>query len=73
VDEPQDPLVANPVLEELLQPVVIKTGEEICDIRVEHEVHPPPFNPDRQRIERIVGLAPRPESVGEAEKVLLFR
>jgi hypothetical protein len=50
---------------------VIKTGEEILDIGIEHPVHPPPFDPDRQRIQRIMWAAPWSEPVGEAEEVLL--
>jgi hypothetical protein len=35
-DQPQDPLVRDPVLQELPKPAVIKLAEEVADIRVEH-------------------------------------
>jgi site-specific DNA recombinase len=70
-DQPQDPLVRDPVPEEPPQPIVIKTGEEVADVRVEHPVHPLLRNPDRQRVQRIVRAAPRSEPVGEAPEILL--
>src|SRR5713101_2255649 len=71
VQQAQDPLVPNPVLEKLLQPDVIEPVEKAANIRVEHPVHPLPFDPGRQRIQRIVLAAPRPEPVGKAQEVLL--
>jgi len=59
------------VLKELLQPAVIKAGEEIADVRVEHPVHLLPLDPDRERIQRMMRAAPRPETVGEAQEVHL--
>jgi len=59
------------VLEELLEPAVIKAGEEVAEVRVEHPVHLLLRDTDRQRIQRVVRAAPWPEPVGEAEKVLL--
>ena len=47
------------------------TGEEVADVRVEHPVHLPLADPDRQRVERVVWAAPWSEPVGEAEEVLL--
>ena len=55
----------------LCQPGVIKTGEEIADVGVEHPVHLLPLDPDRESIQRIMRAAPRSEPVGEAEEVLL--
>jgi len=59
-DQPQDPPVRDPMLDELHQPGLIELGEEVADIRVEYPVHLLPRDPGRQRIQRIVGLAPRP-------------
>jgi putative transposase len=39
--------------------------QTIADIRVEHPVHPPAFDPDRERIQRVMRAAPRPKPVGE--------
>ena len=59
------------MLDELAEPLVVDGVIEATDVRVEYPVHIPLLDPDRQRIERVVGLAPRPEPVGEAEEVLL--
>src|SRR2546423_1926078 len=69
LDEPQDPPIRYAVLEELHHPGLIKAGEEIADIRIEHPVHLLPQDPHRQRIQRIMRFASRPETVGEAEEV----
>jgi hypothetical protein len=61
------------MLEELHQPGLIELGEEVADIRVDYPVHFLLVDTDRQRIERVVGLAPRPEPVGEPDEVLLSR
>src|SRR5205814_8877417 len=59
------------MLKKLHQPGLIELGEEVAEIRVEYPVHLLLVDPDRQRIERIVWLAPGPEAVGEAANVLL--
>jgi hypothetical protein len=58
------------VLDELRQPIVIKIGEKLFDVGVEHPVHLLPFDADRERIQRIMRAAPGPEPIGEAEEVL---
>src|SRR6266542_6925094 len=50
---------------------MIEAGEEVAEIRVEHPVHLLAFDPDHQRVQRIVRPAPGPESVREAEEVRL--
>src|SRR6266540_3455271 len=70
-DQAQDSLIRDSVLEELHQPHVIEAGEEVAEIRVEHPVHLLAFDPDHQRVQRIVRPAPGPESVREAEEVRL--
>jgi hypothetical protein len=64
-DEPQDPLVRDPMVKEIRQPAMIQAGEELADIRVEHPVHLLPLDPDRERIQRIMRAAPRPAAVGK--------
>ena len=45
--------------------------EEVTDIRVEHPVHLPALDPDRERIQRVMRAASGPKPVGEAEEVRL--
>src|ERR1700722_12801326 len=45
--------------------------EEAPDIRVEHPIHLLPENAGMECVQRIVLASPRPESVGEPEKILL--
>ena len=71
LDQPQDPPIRDPMLEKPPQPAMIKIGEEVADIRIEHPVHPLPPDPDRERIQRVMRIAPRPKPVGEAQKVHL--
>src|ERR1700681_1182960 len=59
------------MLEELPQPRPIQRGEKVADISVEYPVHLSLRDPNRQRIQRIMRSAPRPEPVRETEKVLL--
>ena len=59
------------MLEEPHQPRVIEAGEVVADIRVKHPVHLLAFDRGRERIQRVVRGAPRPESVGEAQEVRL--
>src|ERR1017187_5021389 len=51
---------------------MIKTGEEVADVRVEHPVHPLALNADRERVQRMVRAAPWPEPVGEAQEIRLI-
>ena len=50
---------------------MIELAKEVADVRVEHPVHSLPFDPDRQRAERVVGFPPRPEPVGKTAEVHL--
>src|ERR1035437_6537435 len=71
-DQPQDPLIRDPVPEKLLQPASIELPEEVADIRVQHPVHSPPHDPGYQGIQCLVRAAPWPEPVGETPEVLLI-
>src|SRR5271166_3842807 len=71
-DETQDPPVRDAMPEELLQPAVIKAGEEVADVRIEYPVHLPPLDPGRERVQRIMRAAPRPEPIGETPEVHLI-
>jgi hypothetical protein len=70
-DEPQDPLIRDPVLKKPHQPAMIKVGEELADIRVEHPVHLLLFDPDRERIQRVMRAAPGPKTIGETPEIHL--
>ena len=70
-DQPQDPLIRDPVPEELLQPAPVELPEEVADIRVQNPVHLLPVDPGHQGIQRLVGPAARPEPVGEPQEVRL--
>jgi hypothetical protein len=59
------------MLEKPLQPALIEPGEEVADVRVQHPVHPPAFDRDRERVQRIMLTTPGPKPVGETEEVLL--
>ena len=50
---------------------MIDVIEKSTDVRIQHIVHPPPLERDRQRIQRLMLAAPRSESIREAPKVLL--
>jgi hypothetical protein len=50
---------------------MIKAGEELADIRVEHPVHLLAFDTYRERIERMMRTTPWPETIGEPSKVRL--
>jgi len=71
LDQAQDPLVRDPVLEELHHPGVIQAGEEGAEIRVEHPVHLAVLDRDRERIQRVVRSASGPKPVGEPQEVRL--
>ncbi len=70
LDQPQDPPISNPVLKKPLQPAMVKAGEELADIRVEHPVHLLAHDPDRQGIQRVMRGASRPKPIRESEEVL---
>jgi hypothetical protein len=56
------------VRKEPQQPVMAHAVEERPCVGIDDPVHLPAVNPGRQRIQRIVLAAPRPEAVGEAEE-----
>jgi hypothetical protein len=50
---------------------MIQAGEEVADVRVEHPAHLLAIDPGRQRIERVMRLAPRPKPIREADEIRL--
>jgi len=51
---------------------VIESVIEPTDIGIEHQVHFPRSDPDRQRVQRLMWTTPRTESVRKSQKVLLI-
>src|ERR1035437_1869386 len=70
-DQPQDPFIRDPVPEKLLRPASVKRPGEVADIRVQHPAHLRSLNPGRQRVQRTMRAAARPEPVGEAREIRL--
>ena len=60
------------MLDELSRPLVAHVIEEATDVRIEHPIHLPPLQSDRERIERLMRTAARTEPVGEALEVDLI-
>src|SRR5208283_3474531 len=71
LDQPHDALIRHTMLNELHEPRMLQRIEEATQIRIEHPVHFPRRDPDRQRIQRLVRITFRSEAVREAEEVLL--
>ena len=67
-DQPDQPLVPDPMLKEPDQPVPRDGIEEPLDVTVDHLVDLPPVDGDGERVKRIVRSAPRSEPVAEAEE-----
>ena len=63
LDEPEDTLVADPVLQEADDPLLGNLREERPDVGVENVVHLSAADPDDQRIQRIMLAASWPEPV----------
>jgi site-specific DNA recombinase len=64
-DQADDTAVADPVLDEAGEPFVAHRVEEPGDVGVQDPVHLTRLDPDRERIQRIVLAASRPEPVAE--------
>ncbi len=57
--------------EEFASPLVGQRVEERTNVILQHIVHAPPRQGDRERIQGVVRTASRPEPRGEAPKILL--
>jgi hypothetical protein len=62
--------IADTVFDEFDQPVVADRIEKASDVGIQNPVHLAPVDPNRQRVQRIVLTAPRPEPVAEPQEVL---
>ena len=70
-DQPQDPFIRDTVPEKLLKPASVKRPGEVADIRVQHPAHLRSLDPGRQRVQRTMRAAARPEPVGETREIRL--
>jgi hypothetical protein len=71
-DQAENPAVRNAVLEEFKQIVMVDGVEESLNICIEYPVHFPRDQAHIEGVQPIVSAAPRPEPVGEVEKVHLI-
>ncbi len=71
LDQPQDPRIPDPVLDEFLHPSPTYGIEETADVGITHPVHLLPADPGRQCVERIMRASPRSKPVGKTEEVRL--
>src|SRR5262249_24321847 len=71
LDQTDDAPVADPMLKEADQPLLVDLVEERPDVGVQDEAHFLAVDPDAKRIHRVVRAAPRSESVREPEEVFL--
>src|ERR1700730_14754146 len=70
LDQANDPLISDPMLHELDQPVLIDFVETGLNVQIQHPVHFLLRDSDVQRIQRVMLAAPRPESVRKSLEVL---
>src|ERR1700740_946066 len=70
-NQPQDARIGHAMLDELHHPFVVECIEKPTNICVQHIVHLPSPQRHRQRIQRLMLAASWPETIGEAQKVLL--
>ena len=54
LDQAEHPRIRDPVLDEPQKPRVIEAGEVVADVRVEHPVHLPARDPDKERVQRVM-------------------
>ena len=59
------------MFQKLDQPFVVQCIKETLNIRIQNPIHSPPLDAHCQRIERLVSLPPRTETVAESPKVHL--
>ena len=59
------------MFQKLDQPFVVQCIKETLNIRIQYPIHSPPLDAHRQRIERLVSVPSRAETVAESPKVHL--
>jgi site-specific DNA recombinase len=71
-NQPDDSAVANPMLDETDQPFPADLVEKGLNVAIEHPVDPPLPDPERERIQRLMLVALRSETVAEAQELRLI-
>ena len=69
-DQANDTPIGDPVFHEADQPVLAEAVEKPGNVGVQDPVHLAHRDPGRERIQRVVLAAPRPEPVAEPEEAL---
>src|SRR5512132_3309442 len=72
LDQPQYPVVGDPMSNELQQPFMTDVVEEAFDVRIEYPVHSLSLQTHIERVKRLMRVASRPEPVREAFEVRLI-
>src|SRR5690242_8295976 len=71
LDQADDAPVADPMLQEADQPLLVDLVEERADVGVQYVAHLPAVDPDTERVQRIMRAASRPESIRHSKEVFL--
>jgi hypothetical protein len=64
--------VANPMLDEADQPLLVNPVEKGLNVAIEYPVDPPLPDPERERIQRLMLVTLRSETVAEAQELRLI-
>ena len=64
-DQPDNSPVANPMFDEADQPILVNLVEKGLNVAIEYPVDPPLPDPERERIQRLMPVTLRPETVAE--------
>jgi site-specific DNA recombinase len=71
-DQPDNSPIANPMFDEADQPLLVNLVEKGLNVAVEYPVDPPLPDPERERIQRLMLVTLRSETVAEAQELRLI-
>jgi site-specific DNA recombinase len=71
-DQPDNSPIANPMFDEADQPILVNLVEKGLNVAVEYPVDPPLPDPERERIQRLMLVTLRSETVAEAQELRLI-
>src|SRR6516162_7318554 len=71
-NQPDNSPVANPMFDETDQPIPVNLVEKGLNVAVEYPVDPPLPDPERERIQRLMLVTLRSETVAEAQELRLI-
>src|SRR5215471_7322964 len=72
LNQVHDAPIGYAVLDEFHQPPLIESVIKLPDVGIEHPAHFSRSDPHRQRIQRLMRAAPRPETIRESQEVLFI-